>query len=166
MLGGMDLPTRLSRLVDYWEWANSRSLASLAATPEAGDIARRWLAHVVESERIWLLRVQGITPSAQDFWPDLTPAAIAEAATANRTAWREELAARAPDRLDEPIDYRNSRGEAFATPVSDIVLHVTVHGDHHRGQIAAAVRQAGGEPANTDYITFTREVPRDGPQES
>lgn len=155
----MDLLTRLSYQVDYWEWGNARSLASLEATPELGDDARRWLAHVVEAERIWLLRVQGNTPPTQDFWPDLEPAVIAEAARTNRAAWREELTTRAPDRLEEPIDYRNSRGEPFATPVNDIVLHVTVHGDHHRGQIAAAVRRAGGEPANTDYITFTREVP-------
>lgn len=158
----MELLTRLLRLVDYWDWANRRSAASIEATPTVGEPARRWLAHVVEAERIWLLRVQGNTPPAQDFWPDVPLAAIAEAARANRATWREELTARAPDRLDEPIDYRNSRGEPFATPVSDIVLHVTVHGDHHRGQIAAAVRQAGGEPANTDYITFTREVPQDG----
>lgn len=157
----MDLLTRLSYLVVYWEWGNARSLAAIEATPAVGDDARRWLAHVVEAERIWLLRVQGNTPPTQDFWPDLPLAAIADAAQANRAAWREELTARAPDRLEEPIDYRNSRGEPFATPVSDIVLHVTVHGDHHRGQIAAAVRRAGGEPANTDYITFTREVPRD-----
>jgi uncharacterized damage-inducible protein DinB len=31
-----------------------------------------------------------------------------------------------------------------------------VHGGYHRGQIAAAVREAGGEPAYTDFIHAVR----------
>jgi uncharacterized damage-inducible protein DinB len=42
--------------------------------------------------------------------------------------------------------------------VEDVLLHVALHGSYHRGQIAAAVRAAGGEPVNTDFVTWTREV--------
>ena len=65
--------------------------------------------------------------------------------------------------LEEPlvdrasVRYRNSRGEEFHTPVGDLLTHVLMHGAYHRGQIAASVRRAGGEPAATDYIAFTRE---------
>jgi uncharacterized damage-inducible protein DinB len=40
--------------------------------------------------------------------------------------------------------------------VGEIITHVTMHGGHHRGQIARALRQAGCEPPYTDYIQFSR----------
>jgi len=39
---------------------------------------------------------------------------------------------------------------------------VALHGSYHRGQVAAAVRAAGGEPVNTDYITYVRELAGEG----
>lgn len=52
--------------------------------------------------------------------------------------------------------YTNSRGEAFETPIEEILRHVAFHGGYHRGQVAAAVRAAGGTPINTDYIVYYR----------
>jgi uncharacterized damage-inducible protein DinB len=45
----------------------------------------------------------------------------------------------------------------FQTPIKDLLMHVALHGSYHRGQIAQALRLAGGEPVNTDFITFVRE---------
>ena len=42
------------------------------------------------------------------------------------------------------------------SPVGEIITHVTMHGGHHRGQIARVLRQAGREPPYTDYIQFSR----------
>jgi uncharacterized damage-inducible protein DinB len=36
------------------------------------------------------------------------------------------------------------------------LMHVALHGAYHRGQIAQVIRQGGGEPVNTDFITFQR----------
>jgi uncharacterized damage-inducible protein DinB len=40
--------------------------------------------------------------------------------------------------------------------VGDILTHVVAHSAYHRGQIAAAVRAAGGAPAYTDFIHAAR----------
>ena len=37
-----------------------------------------------------------------------------------------------------------------------LLLHLANHGTHHRGQIFAAVRRAGHEPAPSDLLFFTR----------
>jgi uncharacterized damage-inducible protein DinB len=37
-----------------------------------------------------------------------------------------------------------------------VSLHIAFHGVYHRGQIAALVRQHGGEPAYTDFIRAVR----------
>ena len=38
------------------------------------------------------------------------------------------------------------------------LLHVPLHGQYHRGKINLLLRQAGRQPAPTDYITFVRGV--------
>ena len=68
-----------------------------------------------------------------------------------------EAVRRTGDDRAREVDYTNSSGERFRTPLGEILLHVTHHGEHHRGQIARAVRRAGDEPVNTDFITFVRE---------
>jgi uncharacterized damage-inducible protein DinB len=54
------------------------------------------------------------------------------------------------------VSYRKSAGRDFRNSVRDIVIHVTMHGSYHRGQIARLVRAAGGEPPYTDYIQYRR----------
>jgi uncharacterized damage-inducible protein DinB len=54
--------------------------------------------------------------------------------------------------------YKNSKGVAYRTSYLDILTHVAFHSAYHRGQVASAVREAGGEPAYTDYIVWERET--------
>lgn len=51
------------------------------------------------------------------------------------------------------------RGERYETPRGEVLLRVFLHGEHHRGQIARAVREAGREPVNADFIQSGRERP-------
>jgi uncharacterized damage-inducible protein DinB len=69
----------------------------------------------------------------------------------------EQLLTTADDNaLSRIVDYRNSAGRDYRSPVGEIITHVAMHGGHHRGQIARALRQAGREPPYTDYIQFSR----------
>ena len=68
----------------------------------------------------------------------------------------ECLASLDEDGLRDGVAYRNSKGEFWTSTVGDILTHVVLHASYHRGQIAAAVRQAGGEPAYTDFIHAVR----------
>jgi len=36
-------------------------------------------------------------------------------------------------------------------------MHVVTHSAYHRGQVAAAVREAGGKPEATDYVVWVRQ---------
>jgi uncharacterized damage-inducible protein DinB len=40
-----------------------------------------------------------------------------------------------------------------------MLVHVALHGQYHRGQVALLLRASGFEPATTDYIAWTRGVP-------
>jgi len=70
--------------------------------------------------------------------------------------WNVFLGNILPGRLDEDLVHRNSKGAEFRAPVRDVLTQLVMHGAYHRGQIAAAVRDAGGTPTSTDYITWVR----------
>ena len=69
-----------------------------------------------------------------------------------------EFAARDAPGLAKEITYRNRAGKEYRNTVGDILAHVALHGSHHRGQLALLVRQGGGVPAGTDYITYLWEI--------
>jgi len=149
----------IRRLVEHMFWADRRVLELLresGATRSAE--ALRLYAHVLAAERVWLLRMEGRDASAQPIWPDWTLEQVEEAAVSARAEYERLLEGLTGEGLHRTVEYTNSRGTPFRTRVADILLHVAMHGSYHRGQIAAAVRRAGGEPVNTDYITYVREL--------
>lgn len=147
-------PAGLRRLVEHLAWANRRALASAR---DAGDEeARRLIAHVLGAERVWLARLETGGSSGLEIWPDLGLGACDELLAENAKALRRYVEERGGAKLRAPVAYRNSKGRAFETPARDILLHLCLHGEHHRGQIARRVREAGLEPVNSDYITFVR----------
>jgi uncharacterized damage-inducible protein DinB len=142
-----------ARQLRWGGWANRETLSSLRMT--APPAALRWMAHIAGSELLWLGRLSG-EPSEVAVWPELDLDRVATHLARLETAWPRYLAALGEDELAEPVGYRNSRGEFWTSTVPDILSHVVTHSAYHRGQIASAVRAAGGEPAYTDFIHAIR----------
>ena len=143
------------RLFAYDAWANLESHASLARMAEPPAQATRWLAHVAGAQQRWCDRTQA-TPSVIPVWPELSLDETAALLDALERRWAALLDGADDAALARDVAYTNSKGEAFHDRVDDILLHVVLHGVHHRGQIAAAVRAGGGEPAYTDFIHAVR----------
>jgi hypothetical protein len=89
-------------------------------------------------------------------WPDLDLDACAAQLPDLQAEWMRCLATLDEEGLDDGVAYRNSKGEFWTNSVTDILTHVVLHAAYHRGQIAAAIREAGGTPAYTDYIHAVR----------
>jgi uncharacterized damage-inducible protein DinB len=142
------------RLLEYDGWANAAALDSLQSGP-APDKARRWLAHVIGAGRLWLSRLRQ-EPSPMPVWPDLDLATCGEEIVRLTADWMQWLEGLDSDGLTDGVAYRNSKGEFWTSTVGDILTHVALHGGYHRGQIAAAMREAGGTPAYTDFIHAVR----------
>jgi uncharacterized damage-inducible protein DinB len=155
----MDFLEHLSRLFLYDGWANREVLAALVRAEELPPQALRWFAHIVAAERLWLRRLRSDGASVV-VWPDLTldqcAAAVAELPGLYRT-YLDELAGIGAEGLAASISYVNSQGEPWTSRVEDVLLHVVTHSSYHRGQIAAALRQAGATPAYTDFIHAVRQ---------
>jgi uncharacterized damage-inducible protein DinB len=144
-----------ARLLRYDAWANGATLASLqSGTPPAKAV--RWMAHLVGSGELWLARLRN-EPPAMAVWPDLDLEQCAAGVARLAGKWPGYLGTLRDEDLEESIGYRNTRGEYWTSTIADILTHVTMHGSYHRAQIAAAVRENGGEPAYTDFIHAVRQ---------
>jgi len=145
----------IKRLFAYDAWANARALESLKGARSPASIAP--LAHLLVSEKIWLMRLRGEGTSAVNKSPELSHAECASLFEELRAGFASYLDSLGEDGLDSLLTYRNFKGAEFRTPVGEILTHVAVHGAYHRGQVAKSLRAEGRAPADTDYITFARE---------
>jgi uncharacterized damage-inducible protein DinB len=141
------------RLLDYDDWANREALHSLEPAPPAR--ALKLMAHIVGAEWLWLARLHA-TAALMAVWPEFSLAECVTHQQQLRPAWREYLDAQTVASLQNPVEYKNSKGERWANTVQDIVMHVVLHSAYHRGQIAAEVRAHGSTPAYTDFIEAVR----------
>jgi uncharacterized damage-inducible protein DinB len=149
---------QLRRLFDHMAWADAKALAALRKSKGASELAHSELAHVLGAEHVWLTRLEQ-RPAAVAVWPTLTVDECETLANENRAGFLEFLGRQDDESLEQTVHYRNTAGAEFDTKVSDILLHVALHGSYHRGKVAAALRACGAEPAPTDYIGFARGVP-------
>jgi len=144
------------RLLTYDAWGNRAALASLRLSTQAPTSrACAITAHLIGAGRLWLDRLHGRPPSG-DVWPSLS---LDDCETGFRDleeAWSRYLDGLEAAGLARTIAYTNSKGEPWESRVSDVLLHVALHGTYHRGQIATLVRQSGQTPAYTDFVEATR----------
>ncbi|HKR07774.1 MAG TPA: DinB family protein [Gemmatimonadaceae bacterium] len=146
------------KLFDHMEWADQRALASLREMSAPPPKAVELMAHIVAAERVWLSRIDS-TKSPVAVWPNLTLDESERLLKENFQDYKRLLGRLSSEGLQQPITYRNSAGDQFTSTVEDMLTQVVTHGSYHRGQIAAAVRAAGGTPNPTDYIAYIRGSP-------
>lgn len=142
------------RLFAHVRWADGQVLDRLRLAPEPEAV--RLLAHVLGATRVWLTRLEGHDSGHLEVWPAADLEECARMAAEVHPALERYLASLTEDQLREPFEYRNQSGEPFRHTREDILTHLATHGSYHRGQIARALRLAGLEPVNTDFIQWVR----------
>ena len=143
------------RLFGFDDWANGQVMRALAPLEATAPTAVAWMGHVMAAKRLWFARVtQGTPPFSVN--PDLTRAAIVHELREAHDEWMRYLDGLRDDDLEGVIRYQNLKGEPFESPLGDILTHLVLHGQHHRGQCLAAIRQAGTAPPVIDFIHASR----------
>jgi len=154
----MESADHLLRLFAYDNWANQQVLLSLQDNLDAIDEADRavqYFAHIAGTQELWYRRAEQQSQDDLALWPDYDlPVALQKISTLNEK-WQQLIESN-QSKLDRLIMYTNSKGTAFDTPLSDILHHVIIHGQHHRAQIAQLLRNAKIDPPATDFIYFSR----------
>jgi len=144
------------KLFDYDYWANTETLASLKAVPGGAEKARMAICHIVGAQRIWMSRFESPAPPTAQPWPDLTLEECGSAFEDLRLRWQAILAGLTAEKLASDLTYLSLKGTENKTPICDVLTHLALHSAYHRGQVAAAVREAGGKPATTDFAIYLR----------
>lgn len=121
---------------------------------------RKTLHHLAIVEEIWLRRWLGEVPS-YDEMPALYPLDDLTAAWRDTAARRNALI----DRLDEAglsrsVSFTTRAGDAYTLTLGELMLHVVLHGVHHRAQITNMLRHVGAElpKYGADYIFMRFEM--------
>lgn len=159
----MDLQS-IQALYDYNRWANARVLdavSKLSAEQFTRDLensfrsVRETLVHILSAEWIWLERWNGTSPKS------MLGAAELSGVDAIRKRWDKVENERADfirslseAKLATAISYANTRGQTFAYPLWQMLVHVANHSTYHRGQITTLLRQVGAKPVGTDFLAF------------
>lgn len=148
----------IQTLFQHLYWADERLYHALSAGESSIQEAVSEFAHVIGAEEVWLARLQQRTSSCP-VWPELSGPELKELMEKTHQNYREYLENLEEKDLSIEISYTNSAGKKFTNITSDILFHVALHSQYHRGKINLLLREKGFEPAPTDYIAFIRGEP-------
>ncbi len=155
------LHTLIQQYAAYDRWAHQAIVDRLKEEPAATldrhaassyPTLRGTLMHIRDAENAWFLRLTGATMR----WP-------AEAGQELDTLMPhvERFTAYAMA-LDETgllaiCRYHDLKGNPFAQPAWQMIMHCINHGSHHRGQVVTQMRSLGLERIpRTDLVAFQR----------
>ena len=153
----MDAIGAIRKLFDHHGWADEQIIGALRSNP-SHEAVRREYAHIIAAETIWLDRLRGAKQRIA-VWPDLSVMQTDDLRRSTRAEFETYLAGLDASQLDSEVAYVTSAGAPFTNTVGEILLHVALHGQYHRGKVNLLLRQTDNDPMPTDFIAFVRGAP-------
>lgn len=153
--------------LDYSAWASQRLVHAAAQIPAdhfthdfqtADRSILGTLVHLYRADKLWLARMHRNADSfsrpdsdfqlstLQNQWPEVY------------AGWRQYIAGLGDEQVLESVGYLDLKGNAWSTPVYQIVLHLVNHATHHRGQVSGFLRTLGHTPPVLDLIAYYRSL--------
>ena len=140
---------RIRRLTEYSCWANGAWIDFIESNRPSDQFLLARMSHILFGEDVWFRRIDGV-PVGANVWSVLTFEQMRERLARHRAVYDSLLRAD----VTRVVDYTRFTGEKYRSPISDILVHLSHHGAHHRGQMATHVSAQGLKPINTDFIQF------------
>jgi uncharacterized damage-inducible protein DinB len=152
---GIDMET-IKSMFEHLDWANQRILVTLQKIDEEHIQANKLFSHILLAENVWFTRLVGKDSSHLPIWATSSLETFVELVKHNNQNFTGFISNLTNTDLSQIVSYKNSKGEEFKNSVREILTHVALHGQYHRGQINQLLRGANTEPINVDFITFKR----------
>jgi uncharacterized damage-inducible protein DinB len=145
----------IQSMFKHLHWANQRILETLQ-NGQVNKKAINLFSHILHAENVWYTRLKGADSSHLPIWSEISLESCVELVNQNHHNYDEFLSTLSNSDLDQLVSYKNSNGTEFDNSIRDILTHVALHGQYHRGQINQLLRAANNEPISVDYILFRR----------
>ena len=144
-------------LIAFDHWANSKLLVALAGASSLPARAPAVFSHLLASTQVWHARLVGQEVRVP-VWPEWAPAVWPAELAANATRMEQYLHGLAEGDFGQPVQYTNTKGEAFKTSVSDILTHLLTHASYHQGQLVALLKGSVVPLPDIIYISYVRQL--------
>jgi uncharacterized damage-inducible protein DinB len=142
---------RLQDLIEHDYWASLQLFKLAEAQDQLPEKVGQLISHILAAQHIWIFRIEGETPGMNP-WDQI-----------ERSQWTrlleihfqglKKLSQREPDTT---VSYSNTKGKTFENTTGDILHHLTLHSQYHRGQMAQLLKAEGLDIPGTDYIFYKR----------
>jgi uncharacterized damage-inducible protein DinB len=145
----------MADLSRYQAWADAaywEVIRANAALREDAEIRKR-LGHMVTAMKMLCARARGESPDPAALKMDESVSSD-EVEVAMRQAQNDLTATLGSVDLDKQISLPRGPKGPFEAPAGVLILQALLHGQHHRGQNAARIRQLGATPPMTDIIIW------------
>lgn len=143
-------------MYEHLHWANQRIFETLQSIEDENQEVWRLFFHILCAEKVWIARLHGLDSSQLSISSEVDIEICAELVKQNEESFTAFFNNSENTDLDKIICYTNSKGREFKNSARDILSHVSLHGQYHRGQINSRLRAVGIDPVNIDFITFVR----------
>src|SRR5579875_1326471 len=151
------------RWFEYEKDSHRKVLESLETVPEEGRTSEPYrkaldlMGHLLAARRIWLHRLEPSHERPANIFPKgVAHEGLLADFEAMERDWAEYLGRLTDSDLARVFTYRTTEGEPYRSLIADVLTQLYGHSLYHRGQIAMLVRAAGGQPAMTDFIFWSR----------
>lgn len=148
----------LCQMHQHAAWADAALLEVVVSNADVIPGVLREYAHILGAAETWLSRMEGRDPRLA-VWPTLDPGQIGSTAAQIAAGYTALFAGLDDDDLERAVTYVNSAGARFTNSIADILLHVALHAQYHRGKINLLLREGGALPVPTDFISYIRGAP-------
>ena len=132
---------------ELYQKKGGNSFASIEAT----------VAHVIGVEKLWLLRMNGVSNPVFEHFDVATLEKTIEAFMLLHAEMELFFASLSEEQWREILDYQNMRGDDFSASREEMLFTVVNHASYHRGQITSFLRQFGKEGIPLDYIYYQKQ---------
>jgi uncharacterized damage-inducible protein DinB len=133
MKKGDSLMETILKMYKHLDWANKRILGQLQNTNPVNQEIIRLFSHILLAEQVWYTRIAGEDSSMLQVWSDRNLDECVKLVKRNEKRYSDLLKNLTETDLGQLISYQNTHGKQFENSIGDILTHVALHGQHHRG---------------------------------
>jgi uncharacterized damage-inducible protein DinB len=155
----MNPVSTLQRIFSYKAKANDEILAAMRQFDDASpamEITIRVLSHTYAVDRIFAANLTGAAHGYTSPNPSHAPS-LEELSAAIKTSdqWYINYVSLLDEaQLGEPVDFTFTDGLPGRMSREEMLMHLTVHGEYHRGQISLMLMQNSITPPGDGFTTF------------